>query len=260
MGDILRTARRAGGGFNVAASVHLVETSPVLRLRQQEILGNDAQWHSNLEEVPEGPAIFVANEFFDALPIRQFEKRQDRWFERVIGIRDEKLELGLAPAGLGPQGNEGDIIESSPARNAFAGAIGQRLKMNPGAALIIDYGHLVSAPGDTLQAMRGHAHVPVTHAPGDSDLTSHVDFEALGKALRSGGAHVLPPVTQRDFLMAMGLEQRVNNLAQRSDERTAQTLRRQMARLADESQMGNLFKVLAATSPGLQTPYPFGNS
>ncbi len=191
--DLLRAVRRASGAFASAASVHMIETSPVLRLKQQESLGADAQWHEKIEDVPEGPTILVANEFFDALPIRQFEKRQGRWFERVVGLRDDRLSLGLAPAGLGPAGNEGDIIESAPQRNAVAGVIGQRLAQHPGAALIIDYGHAASAPGDTLQAMRGHAYVPVTETPGDCDLTSHVDFEALTKALN----RAVPPCCRR---------------------------------------------------------------
>ncbi len=258
MSDILRSAQKVAGAFTRAASVHMVETSPVLRSRQKELLAGQANWHDALDQVPEGPTILVANEFFDALPIRQFEKRQGRWFERVMGLKDDRLSVGLAPAGLGPQGGEGDIIESSPARNAVAGVIGSRLAKHPGAALIIDYGHLVSQPGDTLQAMRGHRHVPIAETPGDSDITSHVDFEALAKAMRARGAHVLPAITQRAFLLAMGIEQRIASLAARSEPRMGAVLKRQMTRLAGEDQMGNLFKVLAATSPGLDTPYPFG--
>jgi NADH dehydrogenase [ubiquinone] 1 alpha subcomplex assembly factor 7 len=142
----------------------------------------------------------------------------------------------------------------------IAGQIGQRLSRHPGAALIIDYGHLTSAPGDTLQAMRTHGFVDVTERPGEVDLTSHVDFQALGRALKEGGAAVHRPMTQRDFLLAMGLEQRFELLERRADAIVTSTLRRQMARLADENQMGNLFKVLAATSPGMTSPYPFGQT
>ncbi len=260
MNDMLRTARKSAGGFAAAASVHLVETSPTLRLQQQESLGGQAQWHQQLDSVPDGPTILVANEFFDAVPVRQFEKRQGRWYERVMGISDDRLTIGLGPAGLGPMGNDGDIIETAQARNMIAAQIGRRLAKHPGAALIIDYGHLVSAPGDTLQAMRKHGFVAITESPGECDVTSHVDFEALDKALRSGGAETLPPITQRAFLLAMGLEQRTAHLSTRAEPKQRGVLERQARRLADEGQMGNLFKVLAATSPGLATPYPFGRT
>ena len=258
MSDMLRAARRASAAFAAAASVRMVETSPVLRSRQMDSLGGQASWHERIEDVPEGPMIVVANEFFDAIPIRQFEKREGRWFERVVGLTDDMLEIGLAPAGLRPQGEEGDIIESAPARHAIVGTIGRRLAQHTGVALIIDYGHLVSAPGDTLQAMRHHRYVPVVESPGECDLTSHVDFEALGKAILASGASVAPAMTQRAFLLAMGLEQRMSVLTARSDDADRRVLERQMTRLAGEDQMGNLFKVLAAASPGLATPYPFG--
>jgi NADH dehydrogenase [ubiquinone] 1 alpha subcomplex assembly factor 7 len=258
MADMLRTARKAAPAFAASASVHMVETSPVLRQRQSDALGGQARWHDSLEQVPEAPMILVANEFFDALPIRQFERRQGQWHERVVGLADGGLVMGLSPVDLGPLGRDVDVIESAPVRNQVAEHIGSRLAREPGAALIVDYGHLVSAPGDTLQAMRGHAFVPLTEAPGDCDLTSHVDFEALAKGFRAGGATVWPAITQRAFLLAMGLEQRMQRLASGADPGMRALLERQMRRLAAEDQMGNLFKVLAATSPGLATPYPFG--
>ena len=260
MTDMLRVARKSAAGFAGAATVHLVETSPVLRAKQLETLGGQAAWHERLESVPEGPAIFVANEFFDAIPIRQYEKRLGRWYERVMGLKDDTLTINLGPAGLGPLGNDGDIIEPAPIRTAIAMAIGKRLAKQPGAALIIDYGHLVSAAGDTLQAMKSHGFVAVTETPGECDITSHVDFEALAKALRAGGAETLPPITQRAFLLAMGLETRTANLSARAEPRMRAVLARQAQRLADDKQMGNLFKVLTATSPKLATPFPFGRT
>jgi len=258
--DACRAIGRAAPGLAAALRLHLVETSPVLRVVQQERLAGAAQWHESLAGVPEGPMILLANEFFDALPVRQIEKRGGRWHERVIGRSDEGLVLGLGLEVRHAGGVDGDILELAPQRAAIGGAIGERLARNPGAALIIDYGHLVSGTGDTLQAMRDHHHVPITDRPGESDLTSHVDFAALARALAAGGAVVHPALTQRQFLLAMGLEARMAQLSARSDDQTAQLLRRQQARLADEAQMGNLFKVLAATAPGLAVPYPFGPS
>jgi SAM-dependent MidA family methyltransferase len=260
MEDMLRTANKAAPAFAAALRVHLVETSPALRGRQREKLGSEICWHDRLEDVPEGPMILIANEFFDAIPIRQFEKREGRWRERVVGLSESRLAVGLGADVPGGQGQDGDVVEFAPARAEVARHIGQRLASTSGAALIIDYGHLASAPGDTMQAMRAHRFVPVTEAPGEADLTSHVDFEALGKALRDGGAAVFPAITQRAFLMAMGLEARFQQLSARAEPATRATLARQMARLADEDQMGKLFKVMAATSPGLATPYPFGQS
>ena len=260
MADILRAAK-VMPGFASAVRVHLVETSPRLRDMQEQAIGCRATWHDALASVPEAPAILIANEFFDAIAIRQFERRDGRWHERCVGINGEKLVIGLSAAeveGQGAPGKDGDVIELAPARVDIALEIGARLARNPGAALIIDYGHLVSAPGDTLQALRQHAHVPVTQAPGECDLTSHVDFAALAKALRNGGAAVWPALTQRAFLLAMGIEARVAVLAAKADAPTRDILQRALTRLADQAQMGNLFKVLAATSPGLATPYPFG--
>ena len=260
MADMLRTARKAAPAFAAAASVHLVETSPVLRGQQRAALGTGITWHERLEDVPEGPMVLVANEFFDALPIRQFEKRQGRWHERVVGLDNGRLAIGLAEADLGSHGSDGDVIEFAPVRIDIARAIGERLARQPGAALIIDYGHLASHPGDTLQAMRKHGFAGIVETPGFCDLTSHVDFEALAKALAKGGATVLPGLTQRAFLLAMGLQQRGAMLAAKSDAAGRAVLERQMTRLAGTDQMGNLFKVLAATSAGLDTPYPFGRT
>jgi NADH dehydrogenase [ubiquinone] 1 alpha subcomplex assembly factor 7 len=230
----------------------------VLRARQRAAVGEAATWHDRLEDVPDGPMILLANEFFDAIPIRQFERREGVWRERVVGLADGGLSLGVGGIVPGSMGKDGDVMEFAPARDEIARQIGARLAAHPGAALLIDYGHLHTAPGDTLQAMRGHRFVPVTEAPGEADLTSHVDFEKLAQAVAETGAIAYRGMTQRDFLRAMGLEQRFAQLSGKADDATCATLQRQMARLADEMQMGNLFKLLCVTSPGMSAPYPFG--
>lgn len=263
MSDILRAAK-AVPGFLAAAKIHLVEMSPRLRRIQHETIAGEATWYATLSTVPEGPMVLVANEFFDAIPIRQFERRDGRWLERSVGLAGESLVIGLTDAETaacqGAPGKDGDVLEFAPARTAIAGEIGARVARHSGAALIIDYGHLVSAPGDTLQALRNHRHVPIMETPGECDLTSHVDFEVLTNALRQGGAAVWPAITQRAFLLAMGIEPRTAALAGRADARMADMFQRAMARLVDESQMGDLFKVVAATSPEVATPYPFGKA
>ncbi len=251
MADILK-ASNVMPGFREAARIHLVEMSPALQALQQKKLGASAAWHDRFAGIPEGPMLLVANEFFDAIPIRQFEKRGGAWFERCVGAEG----IGLTPAALdGIQGADGDVIEFAPQRSQIAEEIGERLVSQRGVALIIDYGHLQAAPGDTLQAIRAHKYVGVTECPGESDLTSHVDFEALGKAIAPGQCAA---ITQRAFLLAMGLEQRAAILSAKADAKTREILARVVSRLAGEAEMGNLFKVMVATSPGMATPYPFG--
>jgi NADH dehydrogenase [ubiquinone] 1 alpha subcomplex assembly factor 7 len=166
MGDILK-ASRVMPGFREAAQVHLVETSPVLRAAQRQKLGEGVEWHETLATLAEGPMVLVANEFFDALPIRQLQRRHGQWCERVIGLDGDKLTIGLAPfAGAqGGEGGDGDIIEFSAVRAEAGREIGARLAGHPGVALIIDYGHLRSAPGDTLQALRRHTFTAITETP-----------------------------------------------------------------------------------------------
>lgn len=253
MADILK-ATKVVPGFAEAARLQLVETSPRLRQVQQWKLGSQIKFLDQFSQVAAGPILIVANEFFDALPIRQFEKRKGIWNERVMTLSG----LGLRPAASFSQdGKEGDIVEVSPARSAVASEIGRHLKSNAGMALIIDYGHVNSAAGDTLQALHRHKMVPITHLPGEADLTSHVDFEALDHAMRKAGAHCAL-LTQRDFLLKMGLEIRASVLAAKAKPPELAMLQRVVSRLVDEDQMGRLFKVMLATSPHLAAPYPFG--
>jgi SAM-dependent MidA family methyltransferase len=262
MADILRTARRAAPAFAAAARIALVEASPRLIEAQRRLLGDGPTWHETVASLPgEGPLLLVANEFFDALPVRQFEYRRGSWHERVVGLDDDgTLVFGLVRSDLARAGGEGDIVEIAPARQAIARELGVRLARSGGAALIIDYGHLRTAPGDTLQALKAHRPVPVLEAPGSSDLTAHVDFEALVAAFAEGGGSAHGPLTQRQFLLAMGIEQRMAALAAGADAAAAARLARQEERLAGRTAMGNLFKVLAVTAPGLAAPYPFGTT
>ena len=254
MVDILR-ASKVLPGFREAAQIHLVEMSHVLTKLQIDSLGNGPNWHEALETIPEGPMLLIANEFFDAIPISQLEKRDGKWLERCVGLEG----LCLVPIGFDPAvGKDGDIMEYSFQRQEIGVGIGRRLKDCPGAAMIIDYGHLLNPSGDTLQAMRNHQYVPITDMPGESDITSHVNFERMAYALGLCGAKVHPAMTQRDFLLAMGLEQRAAILSSKADQKSQEILARSVARLVGEQEMGHLFKVMVGTSPGLATPYPFG--
>lgn len=269
MADVMRSLG-AIGSFQAAVDIHLVETSPVLKARQAEALGAQpatVTWHEIFDTVPQERAIIIASEFFDALPVRQFEQRTGAWFERVVGLSSSGgLAAGLVPqpveeAHLGLPGSfvcEGDIWEFSRARIELAQLVSRHLAANSGACLIIDYGHVASGFGGTLQAVRDHRPVSLFTAPGDCDLTSHVDFEGLGAALAADENTAYPPITQRDFLLAMGLEARAGVLRQNADPAIRRDVDLAVARLADCDQMGNLFKVCAVTGPGVRAPFPFG--
>jgi SAM-dependent MidA family methyltransferase len=258
MADILRVAGKAPD-FRHAISLHLVETSPTLRVRQAEVLAaHDAEWHASFGEVPEGPLFLVANEFFDALPVRQFVRAEGLWRERVVGLAEGQLAFGLGPGVLadGPDAPEGAIFEVSPAADALIGKIARRIVEENGAALIIDYGHTESAIGETLQAVRGHAYADPLDAPGEADLTAHVDFAALARRARAEGAAVHGPITQGEFLLKLGLLERAGSLGADADEAARASLRAAVERLAGPGEMGTLFKAIAITRPGV-TPPPF---
>ncbi len=264
MSDVLRAAK-VMPGFLAAAEVHLVETSPLLTQNQKIKLGGagiPVTWHESFEDVPEMPIIVLANEFFDALPIRQIQKRQAGWHERVVGLEAGALTFGLAqsetpPAFVDADAPEGTIAEISSARDHVAHALGARLAAHGGCGLIIDYGHTHSAAGDTLQAMSKHGYVDVLHRPGHCDVTSHVDFESLARSIEAGGAKTYGPVPQGPFLHAMGLEVRAEKLKEKAMSRQKRLINSAVERLAGRDQMGELFKVLALSHPDCPMPAPF---
>lgn len=212
-GTLMADALRAAGQlppFKAACRLHLVETSPALREVQASALANhgltaDIAWHDSIDQVPEGPAIVIANEFFDALPVRQFMRTADGWRERLIDVdpdREDGFRFVLGPpspvaSALIPQAvrnaAEGAIAEVCPAGLSIAAILGQRLTAQGGVALIVDYGHAFSAAGDTLQAVARHSYVDPLVAPGVADLTAHVDFQALARAATEQGAQTFGP-------------------------------------------------------------------
>jgi SAM-dependent MidA family methyltransferase len=235
--DALRVLRAAG----FKGEVHLVETSPVLREAQSEVVPG-AIWHDSVDDLPPRPLLLVANEFFDALPVRQFVGAVER---RVM----------IAAGGLAFD-RDGEIWEQSPVREEAMTAIAARLAKNGGVALTIDYGHEKSAPGDTLQAVKGHRYVPVLVDAGEQDLTAHVDFEALAQAARDAGASVTDVATQGDWLNSLGIGARAATLATANPDRVPD-LEKAVDRLCHEEQMGQLFKVMAIHSPDWPAPAGF---
>jgi SAM-dependent MidA family methyltransferase len=257
--DALRAMRAAG----LAPPVHFVETSPVLRAAQTKRVPG-AAWHDDLAGLPEkGPLLVVANEFFDALPARQFVRAGFGWHERVVDMVDGRFVPKAGPpvpAAVIPahvrEAPEGSILEVSPAADAVARCVAQRLVAKGGVALIVDYGHARTAAGETLQAVRAHRYADPWREPGEGDLTVHVDFEALAAAARDEGARVLGPVGQGEWLKALGIEARTEALAARAPERR-DALERARDRLVGEEEMGTLFKVLALVAPGWPDPAGF---
>ena len=270
MADALRAAN-AMPEFRRAVDLHLVETSPALRAQQAERLADaNPAWHERLDDVPAGPALIIANEFFDALPVHQFQLTEPGWRERLVTFDPQSGDLrqllapgptpaaALIPVRLRDQTPPlGSVVEVSPAAVALARLLSERLVADGGAALVIDYGRSWSAPGETLQAVRGHRSHPVLTDPGTADITAHVDFGTLVRAAVEAGAASHGPVPQGLFLCTLGLESRAEALAAKATEDQTRDIEQACRRLIGTQEMGTLFKVLALTRPDLPIPAGF---
>jgi SAM-dependent MidA family methyltransferase len=250
MADAVRAIGRAAPGFAAALRVHLIESSPRLRTAQAARVPG-AVWHDTLDSVPEAPLILVANEFLDALPIRQFVRRGGGWIERFVAggawVEQPADSTEVPP---GRDAAEGRIVELNEPARAFVAALAGRMRRHPGVALLVDYGPACSGAGDSLQALARRKPVHPLSPAGSADLTAHVDFADMAVTARSAGAAVQGPVTQGAFLWALGVFQRTEALARGRSETQAEALREGTRRLTDAAAMGDLFKVLAVTSPG----------
>ncbi|SMF73981.1 SAM-dependent methyltransferase, MidA family [Xaviernesmea oryzae] len=265
MADMLRVIKRIALPLFEGLNVHLVETSERLRGVQRvtlEAFSTKIAWHDSFEDVPEGFTLIAANELFDAIPIRQFVKTATGFRERLVGL-DAAGELTFAagvatldpallpsPAASIP---DGTIFETAPARQAVMQTLCDRLKASGGTAVIIDYGHMVTGFGDTLQAVRNHDFdTPLAH-PGEADLTSHVDFEDLAKVALSAGVHLNGGLRQGEFLYGLGLAERAAALSKDKEPAEQRLIAAAVDRLAGEGagKMGELFKVIAVSSPAL---------
>jgi SAM-dependent MidA family methyltransferase len=240
-GTLAADALRLLGSSGFRGDAHLVETSPTLRGMQKAVLP-EAVWHDSIDELPEKPLLLVANEFLDALPVRQF----------VGGV---ERRVTVAAGGLAFD-RDGEIVETSPEREELAAALARHLVAHGGVALIIDYGHARSAPGDTLQAVRAHRYQPVLSDPGEQDLTAHVDFESIGRAAADGGAAVTAVTCQGEWLKRLGISARAQVLSRTNPER-AGDIASALDRLTAPQEMGELFKVMAIHSPDWPSPSGF---
>jgi NADH dehydrogenase [ubiquinone] 1 alpha subcomplex assembly factor 7 len=269
MADLLR-GTHAVPGFRDAIELHLVETSPALRELQKASVAKAApeivpHWHDDFDDVPDGPLLQVSNEFFDALPIHQFEQRGGRWHERMVTL-EESGGFAFALRAPGPAFAlavppvpviEGTVLEVCPAAIAVAGAIARRLVAFGGAALNFDYAIGEAGLGDSLQAVRRHGKHGVLEDPGLADLSAHVDFGAIARAAREAGAAVHGPMPQGELLERLGIHLRAQALQKRATAEQATDIAAAMERLLDLQQMGTLFKALAMTAPGLPPPAGF---
>lgn len=262
-GTLAADALRAMKAAALAPPVHLVETSPVLRAAQAERLAG-ATHHDDVATLPgDRPLLIVANEFFDALPVRQLVRDATGWRERMVGLADGRLAPvaggqrfdGVLPAFADAAG-PGDTIETSPASVAVMADLAARLCAQGGALIAIDYGYADPGLGDTLQAVRGHRAADPFADPGEQDLTAHVDFAALAEAARREGAAVHGPVTQGVLLEALGIAARSDALVRRVPDRAGEIVAAR-ERLTGAHAMGTLFKAIAVTAPGWPAPGGF---
>jgi len=266
MADVLR-AIRVLPAFYQAVTVHMVEINPALIDRQKETLKSarvNATWHSSIDEVPEGPSIILANEYFDALPVHQVIRQQHGWHERVIDMNSGgQLIFSAAPEPL----KHFDLLLPPLVRAAPVGAIfewranneimriARRVRDFGGAALIIDYGHLRSDAGDTFQAIARHTFTDPLRNPGQADLTAHVDFQALALGAEDAGARLHGPVEQGEFLNRLGIETRATTLMNKANAQVQADITTALRRLTGTGRgaMGSLFKVLGISEPRLKT-------
>jgi len=263
MADAIRAAECVPE-FLAAANIHLIETSPTLRVRQHDVLeALHPTWHEHFAEVPDGPCMVIANEFFDALPVEQFVRTPDGWRRRGIGIDDAVGDLcfvltdsGLTIPAPFQDAPLGVPCELRPDAEMLVDKIARRISRGGCAALIIDYGHAVRTPGETLQAVRRHRFDGVLNQPGLADLTAHVDFAVMAETARAAGADAHGPVAQGVFLDRLGLNIRAQFLCESTPE-CAEEIRAGCRRLRDPDKMGKLFKAFAITPRGLPPPAGF---
>ncbi len=262
MQDMLRISCK-NPQFKRAVTVGLIETSPHLRAIQKKTLAeySNIAWHDTISDIElSGPAIFVANELLDALPIHQFIKIGDNhWHERAVGINDnQELIITERHPSFDPrlilpseEIDNGTIVEICPVAQSLVKDVAEAVKEHRGAALFIDYGYSHRAYGDTFQAMKDQKFVDVLHKPGDCDLTAHVNFERLFMVAQQSEVICAPIVSQSEFLKNLGIELRANMLKTQNPE-MADGIDRDLNRLIGDDEMGSLFKVLGLCHPDLK--------
>jgi NADH dehydrogenase [ubiquinone] 1 alpha subcomplex assembly factor 7 len=259
MQDALRAASKADG-FENALHLQLFESNALLKGEQEKRLGKySPYWASEIDAVSEDPIFVVANEFFDALPIKQFVKTDDGWHEQLIGLVDGQRAFGLSPTPIADSAAPaevhgayaGEVLELGTAAVDAMQRIARKVALQGGAILALDYGYERTQTGETLQAVKSHAFANPLEAPGEADLSAHVNFGVLGAAAKATGLEVTPLANQGEFLLRLGIGERAKALA-RANPSEAANIARAVERLTSPTQMGTLFKALCAHSPGLK--------
>lgn len=265
MADALRALRVLPPLYQ-ALSIHLVEVNPVLREKQKAALSSSRNitWHDSIDDVPDGPSVILANEYFDVLPVHQAVRSENGWHERTVELDDSgRLAFGVATDPI----PRFEVLLPSWVRAAPPGAvfewrpdaeimkIASRVRDQDGAALIIDYGHLRSDAGDTFQAIARHSFTDPLKSPGEADVTAHVDFQALVRAADDLGARTHGPVPQGDFLKRLGIENRAVSLMAKASPEVSRDVAGALTRLVGGGRggMGQMFKVLGISEPNLGT-------
>jgi NADH dehydrogenase [ubiquinone] 1 alpha subcomplex assembly factor 7 len=269
-GTLLADALRAIEGATQKPApfdLHLVEASPTLRAKQRETLGGrKVTWHDDAEGLPEGtPCFILANEFFDALPIRQFVATPQGWRERLVTVTNDKLAAAIspkvAPAGLIdglPEAATGRVAEHAPIRRDVMASLSRRVARDGGCALIIDFDDPKLPLADTFQAVRSHRYADRFEEPGESDLASAVDFTDLARVAGDKGVRVHGPVAQGTFLRSLGIDHRAEQLCRSASPEQIKTIMAALERLVSARGMGNDFKVIGLTLASGPTPEGFG--
>ena len=270
LGTLLSDALRAVDMFSPfpnAIELHLVEISETFRNIQRSKLSKyQPKWHDDLTTLPDGPMFIIANEFFDALPIRQFKRRSEGWHERLVGLSasqglefvlsEKQVNSSLVPA-RHRNAPYGSIIEICPAAQDILAKVSGAIGRYGGALLIIDYGHDGSLFGDSFQSVKRHKFHPPLENPGQADLTAHVNFGELIDASKSESTAVYGPLTQRDFLLRMGIRARAEILSKYADANSKDDIYKSLRRLIGHREMGEAFKVLVINSTKMQAPPGF---
>ncbi len=267
MQDILRSTKHVTG-FHDAMQLHLVEVNELLIEQQKKVLQQHTipvSWHATLDALPDLPILFLANEFFDALPVHQLRYHGNAWQERMVTAVDGALTFcwqAVSDDSLAQFLPDSSTVEPDTIYEicllglTMIGTVAKHIARQRGTGLIIDYGYR-SGHGDSLQGVRNHHYQDVLVDPGNTDLTTHVDFTALGKSAEQAGAAVYPVITQQALLAALGAPIRRDQLTASCNEAQAEELEQQLHRLMSEEAMGSLFKCMAITHPKAKIPYGF---
>jgi NADH dehydrogenase [ubiquinone] 1 alpha subcomplex assembly factor 7 len=253
MRDMVRATAKVGG-FHDAKHLCLIDSNKTLREKQRDILGGSApQFYDDISQVPPMPSLVIANEFFDSMPVRQFEQTFRGWSERMVTVENDALATVLRPLqvvenNLIPpplrEAKPGTIFEFSPKAQIILRDILRRLKTHKGAMLIIDYGYVAASGAPTVQAVSHHAYTDIFERPGEVDLTAHVDFSAFEQLVRDAGLNASPVIGQGEFLQNLGIEIRAEALKKRATPQQAEEISCALHRLTDDVQMGQLFRVM----------------